>query len=193
MTATASGATSLPRTRSMPSTIRTPTERNSHARSARARDRPSSLARHRSVARAHGLRRLRRRQGVEALVPVVLDPGLFRLRGEPADAEAVWYGHAPAERGRVPHERRRDQEHRDPRRDAARGDGEPARADELVLLDRQPGLRLARPPYDLHGDLPARHREVRREERRQGDEAGGRSRAPEWDQRARDGARPARG
>src|SRR5207253_3474395 len=78
-------------------------ERSPNACSARACDRPPPLARHRDLAGADAVRRLRRRQGVEALVPVVLDPGLLRIRGEPAHAEAVRHRHAPAERGRLPY------------------------------------------------------------------------------------------
>src|SRR2546423_791014 len=78
-------------------------ERSPNACSARACDRPPPLARHRDLAGADAVRRLRRRQGVEALVPVVLDPGLLRIRGEPAHAEAGRHRHAPAQRGRLPH------------------------------------------------------------------------------------------
>ena len=92
-------------------------------------------SRHRRLDRAHALRRLRRRPGLEALVPELLDPGQVRLRGEPAHAEGVRRRRPPAERRRLPHGGRRDEERRDPGGDAARGDGEPRRADELVLLD----------------------------------------------------------
>ena len=54
----------------------------------------------------------------------------------------------------------------------------PGRADELVLLDRQPDVRLAGPAHDVQGGLPARRAEVRHEERRRADARRGRGGLP---------------
>ncbi len=40
--------------------------------------------------------------------------------------------------------------------DGARREGKPRRAHELVLLDRQPDVRVARPAHDVPGGLSAR-------------------------------------
>src|SRR5262249_5056400 len=79
---------------------------------------------------------------------------------------------AAAERGRLPDPGRRDEERGDPRRDGAGGTLGSGRAHELVLLHRQPRLRLGRPAHDLHGDLPRRHAPLRHQERPGGDPQG---------------------
>ena len=56
---------------------------------ARPRHPGPPLARRRDLARLDRLRCVLRRPGLEALVRVVLDPRVLRLRGEPADAEDV--------------------------------------------------------------------------------------------------------
>src|SRR5947207_1194656 len=83
----------------------------------------------------------RRRPGLETLVPELLDPGPLGLRDQPADAAGLRRRRAPAERARLPHERRRDEERRDPGSYPARRESEQARAHELVLLHRQPRVR----------------------------------------------------
>ena len=50
--------------------------------------------------------------------------------------------------------------------DGAGGEGKSRRAHELVLLDRQPDVRVARPAHDVPAGLSARPRRPRREERR---------------------------
>ena len=71
-------------------------------------------------------------------------PGQPGLRDRPADPQDLRRRRAPAERRRLPlRERRRHQDPRGARCDGAGGDGESGRADEFVLLDRQPRLRLA--------------------------------------------------
>ena len=50
-------------------------------------------------------------------------------------------------------QRRRDEEHGDRAGDAASRGHDAGRAHELVLLDRQPDVRVARPAHDLRGGL----------------------------------------
>ena len=133
------------------------------------------------------LRRLRRRSGLGALAPVLLDPRLLRLRGEPADVRAVRHRRAPPERRRVPDEGRRDQERRDCRRDGARARDEPGCPRQLLLLDGQRRVRLQGQAHDLHGGLSGRLAGVRREERRRSDAEGCVRRPAAGNDRARDG------
>jgi hypothetical protein len=127
---------------------------DSHARSARSCNRPSPQGDHLHVDRPHRLRRFRRRSGLGALAPVLLDPRLLGLRGEPARPEDVRKRHAGAGRRGLPVARRRDEGFR------ARPGARPLRARpsrvprQFVLLDRRPGLRLPRRPHDLRGVLP---------------------------------------
>ncbi|TML82913.1 MAG: hypothetical protein E6G08_21240, partial [Actinobacteria bacterium] len=122
------------------------------ARTFRPSRRSSSFCHHLPLGRAHRVRRLRGRPGLEALVPELLDPRQVRLRGEPAHPERVRRGRTPAECRRLPHGRRRDAERRGEGGDGAGGEGEPGFALGFVLLDRQPGLRLGRPPHGVRGD-----------------------------------------
>ena len=99
---------------------------------------PLPLAGDRRVDRADGRRRRRGRQALDALVSEPRRSRQACLRGEPADAQGARSRCAAAERRRLPlGERRRDEEPGSARRDGARGEGKPARAHELVLLDRQ--------------------------------------------------------
>src|SRR5438105_10477318 len=66
-----------------------PSKRSPHARSPRSRHRAPPEGHHPDLAGAHHLRRLLRLPGVAALAPVVLDPRLPGLRGEPEDARTV--------------------------------------------------------------------------------------------------------
>ena len=120
------------------------TARSSHARSPRAPHRPPPLGRDRRLARPHRLRRLRRRPGVDALVPVVLDPRLLRPTRRTSGRSS---SSAPAMRppNVVVFHTSGDatQSAAIARRWQRARAGEPGRADELVLLDRQPRVRLA--------------------------------------------------
>src|SRR5436305_3292938 len=162
---------------------------DSHAHPPRAPDPSTPLAGDRSLARPHPLRRLRRRKGVDALVPEPLGPRQARVRGEPADAEGVWHRRPRTERRRLPHERRRDQEQGDRDGDAACCREHARRTDELLLLDRQSPVRLRGPAHDLPGGLPARPCPARPRERRREAARRGSERPAEWDQRRRDGSR----
>ena len=77
--------------------------------------------------------------------------------------------------------------------DAARRRDDAGRTNELVLLHRQPDVRLGRPAHDLRGGLPARDREVQHHERRRAHAGRRRNRAPRRHDRGSDGPRPARG
>ena len=70
-------------------------------------------------------------------------------------------------------------------------EGKPRRAHELVLLDRQPDVRVARPAHDVPAGVPARPSRARREERRREDPRRGGSRASGRHHRRRDRVRDA--
>ena len=128
------------------------------ARPPRSRRLTPPARRHRRLDRADALRRLQRRPGVEALVRELLDPRLLVLRGEPADAEDLRHRRAGAARGGLPQRRRRHEADRDRARDRGGREGQPRLARLVVLLDRQPRLRLQGRPHDLRRDLSARRR-----------------------------------
>ena len=115
------------------------------------------------------LRWLRRRQGLDALVPEHRRPRQAGVRGEPANAEDARRRRPHAERRRLPHERRRDEEHGDRAGDAACRSGDARRAHELVLLDREPRLRLGRPAHGVRRGVSGRPGPARSAERRRGD------------------------
>ena len=78
--------------------------------------------------------------------------------------------------------------------DGARREGEPGRADELVLLDaRKPDVRLEGSAHHLRGDLSGGRREVRHEERRRPDPRRRRGGPAAGHDGAGDRPRPARG
>ena len=120
-------------------------------------------------------------------------PGKSAYEANQRTLKSVRHRRAAAECRRLPHERRRDQERRDQACDAARRRDDAGRTNELVLLDRQPDVRLGRPAHDLRGGLPAGDREVRHQERRRPHAGGRRNRAPGRHDRRSDGPRPARG
>ena len=76
--------------------------------------------------------------------------------------------------------------------DGAGGAGESRRAHELVLLDRQPDVRVRGRAHDVPAGLSSRPRRPRREERRRGHPGRRGSRASGRHQRRRDRARRAR-
>ena len=149
----------------------------------------SSLAiagRHRRLDRPHALRRLRRRPGLEALVPELLDPRQVRLRGEPAHAQDVRHRRPPP--NVVVFHTDGDATKSDAIKAAmsARRRRCPASRDELLLLDRQLDVRLE----DRHTTFeeiypPGRRRSTRRAAptgcappRRRASPPGSRSRSP---------------
>ena len=92
-----------------------------------------------------------------ALAAVVLDPRLLGLRGEPADARAVRHrrrGRRTSSCSTRRATRRRATAIRAAMERAL--EASPGCARELVLLDRQPRVRLAGPAHDLHGALSGR-------------------------------------
>ena len=124
--------------------------------------------------------------------PSLLDPRLLRLRGQPAHADAS----GPACGRRTSSCSTRAVMRRRARRSARRwtcGRRRPGRADELVLLDRQPRVRLAGPAHDVHGDLSAGRGDLRDAERRRGDAHGRGGGLPAGSTVQRDRPRSARG
>jgi hypothetical protein len=91
---------------------------------------------------ADALRRLCRKSGLQALVPELLDSRQARLRGWPAHAGGVRRGSAPADRRRLSHRWRRDQEPRDRAGDAPGGRHGAGFPGEFLLLHAQLGVRL---------------------------------------------------
>ena len=84
-------------------------------------------------------------------------PGKPAYEGSQRTLKALGAGAAAAERRRLPlAERRRHEEPGGARGDGAGREGEPARAHELVLLDRRRDVRVARPAHDVPAGLPAR-------------------------------------
>ena len=163
------------------------------AGAARAFHDPLPVAGDRRLDRIDDLRRLR---GRAALVTVVSEPRRSRqacLRGEPADAEDARGRRPVSEHGRLPLlECRPQREPGGAPGDGAGGEGDSRRAHELVLLDRQPDVRVRGRAYDVPAGLSPRPRRPRREERRRGHPGRGRSGASGRDQRRSDRARCAR-
>ena len=138
---------------------------------------------------------VRRRAGLEALVPELLDPRQVGLRGEPAHAEGVRRRRAPARRRRLPHERRRDEERCDrARRCSARRRRCPGALTSSYFSTHNLMYVSQRPAHDVRGDLPARPGDVLHDERRRGDACRGRARACRRGSSVQvTGPRPARG
>ena len=165
----------------------------SHAHPRRARDRPIPLGGDWLLAHPRRRRRLRRREGVDALVPELLDSRPVRLPGWPAHTGGARRGSASAGRRRLPHRWRRDQGSRTRAGDAPRGRHGARFAVELLLLDAQPGIPLARPPYHVHGALPARAGNPHHQQRCGCHPSCGGERAARRDHGRRDRPRSARG
>ena len=125
------------------------------ARPPRSRRLTPPARRHRRLDPADALRRVQRQPGFQALVRELLDPGLLVLRGEPADAEDLRHRRAGAARGGLPQRRRRHQADRDPARGEGGREGQSRLARLVVLLHRQPRLRLQGRPHHLRRDLSA--------------------------------------
>ena len=129
------------------------------ARPSRAFHSALPLAGDRRLDRADARRRRRGREALDAVVPEHCHSRKAGLRGEPADTEGARSRPAAAEHRRLPFAaRRRHQEPGGAGGDGAGREGEPRRAHELVLLDRQRDVRLARPAHDVPAGLPARAR-----------------------------------
>ena len=86
-------------------------------------------------------------------------PGKSAYEANQRTLKAFGTGDPPAERRRLPHERRRDEERRDQAGDEARvGDDRPGSRTSSYFSTQQPDVRLAGQAHDLPGDLPRRGR-----------------------------------
>ena len=127
----------------------------------------------RRLARAHDRRRGRERPAVLALVPELRGARAARpTRAASARSPRSATG-ARAPNVVVFHTRRRcGAEPRHPGGHAARGGGRARRPHELVLLDREPDVPLARPAHGVPGRVPARRGAPRPRQQRRSDPRG---------------------